>query len=277
MLFFVEILSAQEMHKKENAIFQPTIESSKPWVYWYWMKSAYSKVGITADLEAMKQAGIAGAYLMTIKGPDNPPLIDPPILQLSPEFWDMIHWAFAEANRLDLKLAFHGADGFAVAGGPWISPEKSMQKVVWSTFETLGGKTIITKLPIPEHYKDYYKDIATFAIPIKYYQTNSQAQLPKVTTSDATDASFLADSKKNENFKFAEKGWIQYEFEKPFTCKSIVIETKGRDFQAQRLIVEVSNDGVNFKFHERLIAPRHGWQDMDFAHTHAITPITAKF
>ncbi|KIQ18535.1 DNA-binding protein [Flavobacterium sp. MEB061] len=277
MLLFVGILSAQEIHKKETTEFQPTIESSKPWVYWYWMKSAYSKVGITADLEAMKQAGIAGAYLMTIKGPANPPLIDPPVLQLTPEFWDMINWAFKEANRLGLKMAFHGADGFAVAGGPWITPEMSMQKVVWSITEIEGGKSINTKLPVPEHYKDYYKDIATFAIPVKEFQTNSQIQLPKVTTSNNTDASFLADPKKDENFKFAEKGWIQYEFEKPFTCKSIVIETKGRDFQAQRLIVEVSDDGVNFKFHERMVAPRHGWQDMDFAHTHTIAPVTAKY
>ncbi|MFZ0596859.1 MAG: glycosyl hydrolase [Flavobacterium sp.] len=277
LLLFVGFVSAQEIHKKETTEFQPTIESSKPWVYWYWMKSAYSKAGITADLEAMKQAGIAGAYLMTIKGPGNPPLIDPPVLQLSPEFWDMIHWAFQEANRLGLKIAFHGADGFAVAGGPWITPEMSMQKVVWSTTEIEGGKLINTKLPVPEHYKDYYKEIATFAIPIKENQTNSQVQLPKVTTSNNTDASFLADPKKEENFKFAEKGWIQYEFEKPFTCKSIVIETKGRDFQAQRLIIEVSDDGIHFKFHERMVAPRHGWQDMDFAHTHTITPVTAKY
>jgi len=276
ILLFVGFLSAQEVHKKEIS-FQPTIESSKPWVYWYWMKSAYSKAGITADLEAMKQAGIAGAYLMTIKGPDNPPLINPPILQLTPEFWDMIHWAFAEADRLGVKLAFHAADGFAVAGGPWITPEMSMQKVVWSTVELDGGKLIKTVLPVPEHYKDYYKDIAIFAIPIKEFQNNSQLQKVKVTASEQGDASFLADKTKEGNFKLAEKGWIQYEFEKPFTCKSIVVETTGRDFQAQRLIVEVSNDGVNFKFHERLIAPRHGWQDMDYAHTHTIKPITAKY
>jgi len=277
ILLFVGFVSAQEIHKKETTAFQPTIESSKPWVYWYWMKSAYSKAGITADLEAMKQAGIAGAYLMTIKGPANPPLLEPPVLQLSPEFWDMIHWAFKEADRLGLKIAFHGADGFAVAGGPWITPEMSMQKVVWSTTEIAGGKSVNTKLPVPQHYKDYYKDIATFAIPIKEYQASSQIQLPKVTTSNNTDASFLADPKKDDNFKFAEKGWIQYEFAQPFKCKSIVIETKGRDFQAQRLIVEVSDNGIDFKFHERMVAPRHGWQDMDFAHTHTITPVTAKY
>lgn len=277
ILLLAGIVSAQETYKKENTSFQPTIESSKTWVYWYWMKSAYSKAGITADLEAMKQAGIAGAYLMTIKGPANPPLMNPPVLQLSPEFWDMVKWAFAEADRLGLKLAFHAADGFAVAGGPWITPEMSMQKVVWSTTEVLGGKKLTTKLAVPEHYKDYYKDIATFAIPIKENTINSQELLPKVTTSNNSDASFLAHAKKDDNFRLGEKGWIQYEFEKPFTCKSIVIETKGRDFQAQRLIVEVSDDGVHFKFHERMVAPRHGWQDMDAHHTHTIKPVTARY
>ena len=103
-LFFILLLagfvSAQETHKKENTSFQPTIESSRPWVYWYWMQSAYSKEGITADLEAMKQAGIGGAYLMTIKGPANPPLMNPPVLQLSKEFWALVHWALTEADRL---------------------------------------------------------------------------------------------------------------------------------------------------------------------------------
>ena len=282
IFFFILLLagfaSAQEIPKKENTLFQPTIESSKPWVYWYWMKSAYSKPGITADLEAMKQAGIAGAYLMTIKGTTNPPLIDPPVLQLSPEFWDMVKFAFTEADRLGLKLAFHAADGFAVAGGPWITPEMSMQKVVWSNTFVKGGVAIQMKLPIPINYEGYYKDIATFAIPIKETQVTSQQQMPKVTSSLAnTDVSFLADANKDGNFKLDEKGWIQYEFDKPFTCKSILVETKGNNHQAQRLIVETSDDGVHFKFHERFIAPRHGWQDTDASYTHIIKPVTAKY
>jgi len=281
-LFFILLLagfaSAQETYKKENAFFQPTIESAKPWVYWYWMQSAYSKEGITADLEAMKQAGIGGAYLMTIKGPANPPLMNPPVLQLSKEFWNLVHWALTEADRLGIKIAFHPADGFAVAGGPWITPEISMQKVVWSDLTVSGNNLKNIPLPVPNHYKDYYKDIAVFAIPQKEAILTSYQKQPKVTsTLSDFDASFLTNSAKEDQFRLKEKGWVQYEFDQPFLCKSIQIETKGNNYQAHRLIVEVSDDGQNFKSLERLTTPRQGWQDTDAFYTHSLIPTKAKY
>lgn len=278
ILLFVGFVSAQEVPKKETTEFQPTIESSRPWVYWYWMQSAYSKEGITADLEAMQQAGIGGAYLMTIKGPANPPLMNPPVLQLSKEFWNLVHFALTEADRLGVKIAFHPADGFAVAGGPWIIPEISMQKVVWTDTFVNGGTKIQTKLPVPNHYKDYYKDIAVFAIPVKENIVSSKEIQPKITSTIAHfDASFLSDSNKDDQFRLKEKGWIQYEFDQLFLCKSIQIETKGNNFQAHRLIVEVSNDGKNFKSLGRLTTPRQGWQDTDAFYTHSIVPTKAKY
>ncbi|PJJ08535.1 alpha-L-rhamnosidase-like protein [Flavobacterium sp. 1] len=278
ILLFVGYVSAQEVHKKENTLFQPTIETSRPWVYWYWMQSAYSKPGITADLEAMKQAGIGGAYLMTIKGPANPPLMDPPVLQLSKEFWDLVHFALTEADRLGVKIAFHPADGFAVAGGPWITPEMSMQKVVWADVTVSGNNFKNLQLPVPNHYKDYYKDIAVFAIPIKESYITSNQNRPKITSTLVDfDASFLSDSKKEDQFRLKEKGWVQYEFDQPFLCKSIQIETKGNNYQAHRLLIEVSDDGVNFKSLGRLTTPRHGWQDVDAFYTHSIVPTKAKY
>lgn len=48
--------------------FQNPSDEAKPWTFWYWMFGAVSKEGITADLEAMKRAGLGGTYLMPIKG-----------------------------------------------------------------------------------------------------------------------------------------------------------------------------------------------------------------
>jgi hypothetical protein len=115
-------------------------QNAKPWVFWYWMQGGVSKAGITADLEAMKEVGIGGAYLMPIKGPANPPVYTPAIQQLTPEWWEMVRFSMSEAKRLGLQMGMHVSDGFALAGGPWIRPEQSMQKVVSASVHVSGGK-----------------------------------------------------------------------------------------------------------------------------------------
>ena len=68
-------------------------ESAKPWVFWYWLHGAVSADGITKDLEAMKQAGIGGAYLMPIKDTTKPSIYQPAARQLSPQWWNMVRHA----------------------------------------------------------------------------------------------------------------------------------------------------------------------------------------
>ena len=41
-------------------------ESARPWVYWFWLNGNITREGITADLEAMKQAGIGGVLIMEV-------------------------------------------------------------------------------------------------------------------------------------------------------------------------------------------------------------------
>ncbi len=255
-------------------------DSAKPWVFWYWVQAGVSKRGITADLEAMKANGIGGAYLMTIKGgsSSNPPLYEKPIEQLSPEWWEMVKFAFNEAKRLNLKLGMHISDGFALAGGPWISPELSMQKIVSSKINIDGSKKGKIQLPQPETKEGYYKDIAVYAYRIPEGSDNStQTITPKITTSNGIDASGLIKANNKQNFNSSDPVWIQYEFEKPFTCRSIHIKTSGNNYQSNRLTLAVSNDGKTFRKVNQLEAPRHGWQDTDEDFTHAIVPTTAKF
>lgn len=258
--------------------FKHPPESAKPWVFWYWMQASVSKEGITADLEAMRDAGIGGAYLMPIKDTTNPPLMQPVTRQLTPQWWAMMRFAFEEADRLGIKMAMHVSDGFALAGGPWITPALSMQKVVWSQKFIEGGKTFNDTLPQPETKEGYYKDIAVYAYPTPDDENiSTQIIKPIVSTSNGVDASFLVLENNTRNFSSTDSCWIQYAFEKPFTCRSIVIRTNGNNYQAHRLMIEVSDDGIVFKSIGRMKPPRHGWQDTDEDVTHAITPVTAKY
>jgi len=255
-------------------------DSARPWVFWYWVQAGVSKAGITADLEAMKSNGIGGAYLMSIKGENSssPPLYQPASQQLTPQWWEMVKFAFNEAKRLDLKLGMHISDGFALAGGPWITPELSMQKVVWSKITIKGGSKANRKLPKPASNEGYYKDIAVYAYPSPIGSNiSTQTVIPKVTTSNGMDASGLIKADNKQNFSAGDSCWIQYEFKQPFTCRSIHIKTSGNNYQSNRLKIEISTDGKNFKNLTRLEAPRHGWQDTNEDFTHAIVPTTAKY
>jgi hypothetical protein len=251
--------------------------SAKPWVLWYWVKAGVSREGITADLEAMKQNGIGGAYLVTIQGPDQTPLYHPPAVQLSPEWWHMVEFAMTEAKRLNLQLGMHISDGFALAGGPWITPELSMQKLVWSSLN-VSKATAKIMLPRPEAKENFYQDIAVFAYPSPPGSgISTRSVKPKITASNGADASGLIVQGNQQSFASNEPCSIQYEFEQPFTCRSISIKTGGNNYQAQRLALEVSNDGITFRSIGRLNPPRHGWQDTDEDVTHSIVPTTAKY
>ncbi|MFT2010030.1 glycosyl hydrolase [Pontibacter sp. 13R65] len=263
-----------------SAAFQSPPAAAKPWVLWYWMHASSSKEGVTADLEAMKEAGIGGAYLVAIKGKTDPPLTPKPVEQLSPEWWQMVNHALSEAGRLGLEMGIHASDGFALAGGPWITPALSMQKVVWSETHVAGGKRFTGKLPQPPTKVDYYRDIAVLAYPTPPGADISTLTVaPKVSSNkaDMPAPQFLVTAGNKQNFSSKEPCWIQYAFDKPFTCRSIVIRTNGNNFQAQRLLLEVSDDGKTFRSIGRLKPPRHGWQDTDANNTHVIEPTTARY
>ncbi len=276
-------VTATESGASLEMTFRAPPFSARPWVFWYWMKASSSRAGITADLEAMKASGIGGAHLVPISGAAKPPLLDPPVEQLSPEWWEHIKFALSEADRLGLRIAMHASDGYATAGGPWITPELSMQKIVWSRLEVDGGQRLDLVLPLPPSTAGFYHDVRVVAFPAGVGAgVTSRSLAPKVTTSrPGADAQFLA-GKAEPVFTSQEACWIQYAFAEPFTCRSITVRTprtKGIQFNtynANRLAIEVSDDGEHFRRVAQLVPPRHGWQDGDADVTHAIPAVTAR-
>ena len=117
LLFFQS--NAQSLQEQ----FTQPPEEASPWTFWYWMHGAVSKEGIRADLQAMQEIGLGGAYLMPIRGPKEDGFPDA-VNQLTPEWWEMVRYSMEQADSLGLKLGMHISDGFALAGGPWISAEE---------------------------------------------------------------------------------------------------------------------------------------------------------
>ncbi len=258
-------------------------DTTKPWTFWYWMYGAVSEAGIRADLKAMKDVGLGGCYLMPIRGAQDRPEFEGKANALSNNFWRMVDLSLAQADSLGLQMGIHICDGFALAGGPWIRPEESMQKIVFCDTIVRGGyHDFIMKKP--EYNDGYYEDIAIYAMPVgdlnqeefAYRYANLKMQY---SFRDDEKASCSPEVTKNDKGVYcADKPcWFQYEFKKPTTVFNIGIEPSGTNIQCQRLLVKASDDGVTFYQVKQLTPPRQGWQNTGFNTTLSIPPTRAKF
>ena len=230
----------------ESHFKQPTA-SAHPRTWWHWVSGNVSKAGITADLEAMKKIGVAGAQIFTV----DQSAVKGSVVFMSPEWRDLVKHTLSEAARLKLEISMEGCDGWSESGGHWVEPSQSMQKVVWSESHVQGGKTIPLNLPKPETYKDYYEEIAVMAL--KSGAGDVVSDPVSVTTSPQLEKTVKGMPVAGAPMKFmAEKGvapfWVQYEFQEPITCASfscdLATNNKLPGFIGK---FEVSDDGVTFR------------------------------
>lgn len=136
-------------------------DDARPWVYWFWKNGNINRAGITADLEAMQRVGIGGVIFMEV-ALNTPP---GPVRFFSPEWRALFAHAVAEADRLGLKITFNSGPGWTGSGGPWVTPEQSMQKFVAAPVQVTGPKKFDAVLPQPETVCGFYRDIAVLAYP----------------------------------------------------------------------------------------------------------------
>ncbi len=136
-------------------------DSAKPQTWWHWMNGNITKVGITADLEAMKQIGLGGATIVNV----DCGIPRGPVPFMSPEWRELFKFTVQEANRLGLELSVENCAGWSSSGGPWMTPEHAMQRVVTSEVRVTGPKNFSGTLAQPPTTLNYYRDIAVLAFP----------------------------------------------------------------------------------------------------------------
>ena len=248
-------------------------DTTKPWTFWYWMYGAVSKAGIKADLQAMKDVGLGGCYLMPIRGWEEKPDYEGDVQQLSPKFWEMVDYALQQSDSLGLEMGIHICDGFALAGGPWITPPEAMQKIVSMSTNMKGGTGKRYILMQPAGYEGYYEDIACFAIPSEMC---SLCVSPSSFTPTVTFSPTVTRDEKGV-FRASEPGWIQYEYPEVVTFRSVEIIPSGNNIQSQRLKMLASGDGEEFSLVKRFEPARQGWQEADYSFTYAIPKTDGRF
>src|SRR6266850_2160604 len=135
--------------------------SARPWVYWFWLNGNVTREGITADLEAMQRVGIGGAFLLDVVQ-DIPP---GSVGFGSLEWRELFRHAVAEAGRLGLQICLHNAAGWTGSGGPWVTPDMAMQKVVSAKTNVTGPARFYGPLPTLTPTPNSAHEIATLAFP----------------------------------------------------------------------------------------------------------------
>ncbi len=151
-------------------------DAARPWVYWYFMDGNLSREGITADLEAMREAGIGGAIFLEVD------LGRPrgPVKFMSPEWRQLFAHAVHEAERLGIEIVLGSGPGWCGTGGPWVKPEQSMQHLVASETNVVGPAKFDGVLARPQprtpffgegtltpelkkEWREFYRDVAVLA------------------------------------------------------------------------------------------------------------------
>jgi hypothetical protein len=163
----------EPIHSTEHPVadhFESPPFDCGPWVYWFWLDVNVTREGITADLEAMKAVGIAGVLIMDVD--QGTPASFNGARFGDGQWYDLFQFACEEASRLGIEVNMTNDAGWCGSGGPWITPELSMQVVVSSTVSIAGGRSANVKLPQPETRMDYYRDIAVLAFPTPAAEKN---------------------------------------------------------------------------------------------------------
>jgi hypothetical protein len=147
----------------------------RPRVFWWWNDNATTKAALTHDLEEMHAKGIKGALLwynpqvlIPVLGTRHDPLPQGPEF-LSREWRELVTHAIKEADRLGIEITLNLSMG-SNCGGPWMPPELSAQKLVWSERSVTGPVSFDEDLPFPDKVPRgadgkpvYYRDVAVVA------------------------------------------------------------------------------------------------------------------
>ena len=83
----------------------------------------------------------------------------------SPQWTGLFYHALARENASGIQVNINNDAGWCGSGGPWITPEQSMKKVVSTSEVVTGPSHVDLTLATPETVEGFYRDIALFAIP----------------------------------------------------------------------------------------------------------------
>ena len=251
--------------------FRNPPDAARPHAYWYWIDGNITREGITADLEAMKRAGIGGVELYNIGGHGPPG----PVKVMSPEWRELMRHAITAAGKLGLEVDLNNSPGgWSSSGGPWITPELSMQKLTWSETRFQGGRSFSGTLAQPVTNEGWYRDVAVLAFPTPTAECG-EVPKPAIICSDPKfNTALLTNGDESKHGVLAKPAasqpqFIQFTYDQPFLSRSLHIYPR-RYGSVPKGRLLASDDGRTWR-EVLAFAPSRNWSSLDavFASTTA--------
>ncbi len=243
------------------ANFEDPPMSARSLTWWHWISGNVTKDGITRDLEWMKDFGLSGAIVFNVNRLSD--RVPRPVPFQSDEWWEMADHAISEANRLGLEIGFHNCDGWSHSGGPWIRPEDSMKKMVWTeTFARAGDEDIL--LEQPETLHDFYRDVAVMALPVQ--EESSRVSIDEFTSNQPLEnlqAVLNGDSATSlglSNIRSNRPVHLNFRFDEPQTISSVRLLLNNRGVGACTLSLDVSENGEDYRSVRTISLPTWDWK-----------------
>lgn len=248
---------------------------ARPHTWWHWMNGNVTAEGITLDLEALARVGVGGVHMFDV-GCGIP---QGPAKTLSAEWVKMIRHAADECGRLGLTLVLHNCPGWSSSGGPWITPERGMQQLVWSEIMVDDGAPIDRVLPRPFTRLDHYRDAMVIAYPaLSGDRAAARGQIVRATLNGTSaDVRLITDGDGSTAFDVKpgdSPSQIVVEFAAPYRARSMLLQAAPPEDNANfspsaAFTLEASDDGRTWR---RLAhAPVPTWR------VHTTPPIVANF
>lgn len=256
--------------------FSSPPKDSHPQTWFHLIGGNVNQEALTKDLEAVSSAGLSGIQLFHGRGRPWPGVT--PQIQTLSEKWDaLISRAANESQRLGLKFTMQNCPGWAMSGGPWITPDKAMRHLVFSRVDMVGGKSISLKLATPqpseEEWRDY-RDIAVLAFPTpdgdRADRDTAQPLTPDRITTSLADADWEGllggDDVKIQIPAESSPAWVDFEFDEPVTLRSIQLPPteylmKRMIFDSDSSISVSVTEAEQWKTMVTHKVPRGNWQD----------------
>lgn len=220
----------REFGSHDRAQFLKPDKVFYPETWFHFIGGNVSYEGITADLEAIAQAGISGVHFFHGQQGGKWPATGEDIECMSEKWEDAVKFVAEESKRLGLRFTVQNCPGWAMSGGPWIKPENAMRILVSSSQVVNGSEKIAASLAQPqpsgEEWRDY-RDIAVLAFPTPAGGAVACPTPTKVVGSVSYD--WQRPVAKNQNITLSpaldKTNWVELTYDKPTVIRTLQLSS----------------------------------------------------